>query len=171
MRMRIAASIIAPVLVALAGAAARTAPLPQPSQVTCESIILAARFPYRGSGSRLVLGLVSVPPAYLPQVVPTGRRPWAYTSKSGLVIRGGSSPLHVFVPKAWHTRVRIGWGNGGGSSLRFASCPPSGRDKPGNAYAGGFQLRARSACVPLTFRVGQRSEVVRFGIGRRCPAR
>jgi hypothetical protein len=110
-----------------------------------------------------------VPPVYLEQVVPTGRRPWAYFRKNGLVIRGGSPSVDVLVPRRWRTRVRIGWGDGGGSSLRFASCPPVGQEKPGNAYAGGFHLRTRSACVPLIFRVGQRTETVRFGIGRRCP--
>ena len=38
----------------------------------------------------------------------------------------------------------------------------------GYAYSGGFFLRSRAACVPLVFRVGSRSAVVRFGVGRRC---
>jgi hypothetical protein len=167
--MRIATLIAALALAALGGAAARSAPASPPSSVSCESIILVSRFPHRTGGYRLVLGVVSVPPAYLRQVVPTGRRPWAYFRKNGLVVRGGSPPVDVHVPKAWRARVRIGWGDGGGSSLRFASCPPSGRVKPGNAYAGGFHLRTRSACVPLIFRVRNRTETVRFGIGRRCP--
>lgn len=168
--MRIAALIVAPALAVLAGAAAWSAPAPPPSTVSCETIILDSRFPHRTDGYRLVLGVVSVPPAYLRQVVPTGRRPWAYFRKNGLVIRGGSPPVAVLVPKAWRTRVRIGWGDGGGSSLRFASCPPvGGFKKRGNAYAGGFHLRTSSACVPLIFRVGHRSATVRFGLGRRCP--
>jgi hypothetical protein len=167
--MRIATLIVALGLAALTGAAARSAPAPPPATVSCETIILDSRFPHLGSGYRLVLGVVSVPPAYLRQVVPTGRRPWAYFRKNGLVIRGGSPPVDVHVAKAWRTRVRIGWGDGGGSSLRFASCPPSGREKPGNAYAGGFYLRSPAACVPLIFRVGNRTETVRFGVGRRCP--
>jgi hypothetical protein len=122
-----------------------------------------------------VLGVVSVPPAYLRQVVPTGRRPWRYWRKAALVIRGGSPPVDVVVPKAWRSRVRIGWGGGDewdgrGISVRIAPCPPSGLRKPGNAYAGGFHLRTRSACVPLIFRVGRRTETVRFGLGRPCPA-
>jgi hypothetical protein len=38
----------------------------------------------------------------------------------------------------------------------------------GNAYAGGFYLRAPSACLPLIFTVDGRSTSVRFGIGKRC---
>jgi hypothetical protein len=38
----------------------------------------------------------------------------------------------------------------------------------GFAYAGGFVLRVRAACLPLEFRVGERSAVVRFGLGRKC---
>jgi hypothetical protein len=167
--MRVAVLIVVPALSLLIGAAAQSGSAP-PSTVSCESVILDSRFPHRTEGYRLVLGVVSVPPAYLRQVVPTGRRPWAYFRKNGIVIRGGSPPVDVHVPKGWRTRVRIGWGDGGGSTLRFASCPPPGQRKPGNAYAGGFYLRSRSACVPPIFRVGHRAETVRFGIGRRCPA-
>jgi len=34
--------------------------------------------------------------------------------------------------------------------------------------AGGFLLSSRSVCVPPVFRVGKRSETVRFGLGRHC---
>ena len=37
-------------------------------------------------------------------------------------------------------------------------------------YAGGFYLRSPSACLPLVFRVGRRSETVRFGIGQQFAA-
>lgn len=167
--MPIASLIVALALAALTAAGAGPAPA-APATVSCESIILDSAFPHRTGGYRLVLGVVSVPPAYLEQVVPTGHRPWAYFRKNGLIIRGGSPPVDVLVPGPWRNRVRIGWGDGGGSSLRFASCPPVGQGKPGNAYAGGFHLRTRSACVPLIVRVGQRTQRVRFGIGRRCPA-
>jgi hypothetical protein len=163
----LAALIVVPALAVLSGVAAQSAPAPPASTVSCEPIILDVRFPYPNSGYRVVLGVVSVPPAHLSQVVSTGRRPWPYWRKAGLVIRGGSPPVDIHVPKAWRSRVTIGWGDGGGSSLRIASCPPSG-PKGGNAYAGGFHLRTRSACVPLIFRVGERSKTVRFGVGRRC---
>jgi hypothetical protein len=38
----------------------------------------------------------------------------------------------------------------------------------GYAYAGGFFLRAPSACVPLVLAVGSRRQTVWFGIERRC---
>mgnify|MGYP001047277723 CR=1 FL=1 len=53
------------------------------------------------------------------------------------------------------------------SSLRtIAACPSPAQ--VWNAYAGGFLLRARRECVPLTFTVGRRSQTVRFGLGGSC---
>ena len=141
--------------------------------VPCSESIDLTRFPYLGSfdrrhRSRLVLGAASVPPAYLPQVAPTGETPWTHFSKHGMVVRSGTS-VTVTVPRPWRNRAAIAWGNGGHgvfSSIRFAAC---GSDpSTGNAYAGGFFLRRPSACVPLVFRVGSRSQTVRFGVGRRC---
>jgi hypothetical protein len=120
------------------------------------------------AGYRVVLGVVSVPPAYEPQVVPTGNRPWAFWRKAGLVVRGGAGPVVVSVPQAWRTRAAITWGNAGiVSRLRITPCPAL-PPKVWNAYAGGFYLRSRSACVPLTIRVGRRAQTVRFGLARRC---
>jgi hypothetical protein len=168
--MRIAAVIVALALAALIGAAARPASAPLPSRVSCDSIILGARFPYPTGGYRLVLGVVSVPPAYLPQVISSGRRVWPYWRKAGLVVRADSPSVGIRVAKSWRSRVEISWGNGRGVSLRIASCSSiGGFKKRGNAYAGGFHLRTLAACVPLVFSVGNRSEIVRFGIGRRCP--
>jgi hypothetical protein len=166
--MRIAGLIVALPFTALSGAALGSASAPV-STVSCESIILDSTFPYPSGGYRLVLGVVSVPPAYLQHVVPSGDRRWPYWRKAGLVIRGGAPLVEVRVAHAWRVRVRLGWGDGG-HSLRFEPCPPLGREKRGNAYAGGFQLRTRKACVPLIFRVGDRTETVRFGLGRRCVA-
>lgn len=143
--------------------------------VPCSESIGDPRFPYLGSSQpehrfRLVLDAVSVPPVYLEQTAPTGTRPWTYFSKSGLVVRAGlRQPVVVTIPTAWRDRAAIVWGYGGHgvfSSLRIAGC--AGVSGYGFAYAGGFYLRSRSACVPLIFSVGQRSAVVRFGVGRRC---
>jgi hypothetical protein len=166
--MRIAALITAAAVAALVGVAARWVPSP-PSSVSCESIVLLESEDQAKTGNRVVLGVVSVPPPYLPQTFPRRVEQWRYWTKAGLAVRGGSPPVTVIVPKPWRSRVRIGWGDAGGSSLRFAPCPSYESENPWNGYAGGFFLRARSACVPLIFRVGQRSETVRFGIGRRCP--
>ena len=134
--------------------------------VPCAEIIDTVRFPY--GGYRTVLGSVSVPRPYLAQVVATRERPWAYWRKAGLLVRAGTPAVTVSVASAWRYRAAITWGNDTGvvASLRIAGCP--GPRSVGNAYAGGFYLRARSGCVPLTFRVGRRSATVRFGVGRRC---
>ena len=107
------------------------------------------------------------PPTFL-ETVPTGSTPWRYWSKSGLVIKANSPPVDVSVPLRWRTRVSIGWGDRGGSELRIASCPPSSALGDWNPYTGGFYLRSRAACVPLTFRVGDGTATVRFGVGKRC---
>jgi hypothetical protein len=125
----------------------------------------------RLDGYRIVLGVVSVPPPYLTQVVPTGSQPWRYWRKAGLGIRAGSRPaVMVSVPKAWRKRVAITWGSTGTvGALRIGRCPPPRTAWYG--YAGGFYIRFPSACVPLIFRVGQRTGTVRFGLGRPCPAK
>jgi hypothetical protein len=139
---------------------------PSVQTVPCGEAIDTVRFPY--AGYRTVLGEVGVPGPYLTQVVATRERPWTHWRKAGLLVRAGSPPVTVSVARAWRDRAAITWGNDTGivTSLRIAGCP--GSRSVGHAYAGGFYLRARSACVPLTFRVGRRSATVRFGVGRRC---
>ena len=172
--MRIAVLAVAVAIAALMSVTARSAPSAPGRTVPCDEVIDLTRFPYVGSrdpklGYRQVLGVVSVPPAYLEHVAPTRRRPWAYFSKKGLVVRASREAVTITVPRRWRKRVAIVWrnhGHGVFSSLRIAGC---GADpKVGNAYAGGFYLRARSACVPLIFRVGTRRQAVSFGIGRVC---
>jgi hypothetical protein len=146
--------------------AASAATGPAPPAVRCYSIIGSIGSGH-ADGYRIVLGVASVPPAFLPQVVPTRERPWAYWRKAGLLIRRGTQAVNVSVPPAWRRRVAITWGNSQiVSALRFRPCPIAG--KTWNAYAGGFYLRSRTACVPLIFRAGRRTAVVRFGVGRRC---
>jgi hypothetical protein len=165
--MRFALVIVALAIAGFAAVVARSAPSAPPATVKCDRIILRVGSGHAG-GYRVVLGVVSVPQAYRPQVVPTGRLPWSYWSKAGLVIRGGSPPVTVSVPKAWRNRAAITWGNTGiVNTLRIGSCPPW-ESKVWNAYAGGFLLRSRSACVPLIFRVGKRSATVRFGLAQAC---
>ena len=140
---------------------------PGPLVVRCESIVQPGGG-FSWKPERVVLGVAAVPPAYIPQTVETGSEPWRYWSKSGLVIKANSPPVDVSVPSRWRARVSIGWGNRNGSHLRFAPCPPSSALGDWNPYTGGFHLRSRAACVPLTFRVGDRSATVRFGVGKRC---
>lgn len=148
-----------------AAASALSAPTPT---VTCDKIVGSAAEAEPG-GYRIVLGVVSAPPAHLPQVVRAGTRHWPYVRKAGIRVRGGSLPVYVTVPRAWRDRVAVSWGNSGTTStLRIARCPPSEDAKPWNAYSGGFLLRTRAACVPLLFQVGNRRATVRFGLGRHC---
>jgi hypothetical protein len=142
--------------------------------VPCFEIIDHPQFPYVGGPDpryryRTVLGAVSAPPAYLEQMVRVDEEPWRYWRKAGLVVRAGGPTVTVSVPMTWRKRAAITWGYGGTgihSVLRFPSC---GSDPTsGNAYAGGFFLRAPSACLPLIFRVGARTATLRFGLGRRC---
>jgi hypothetical protein len=174
MRLQITVFCATVGLVCAAGVMASAASPTAGRTVPCRESILGTKFPYVGSSRpqyryRLVLGAVSVPPAYLAQVVSTGETPWAYWRKTGLVVRAGGQAVSISVPPAWRKRAAITWGNGGNGvfdSLRIAGCP--GGPARGLAYAGGFYLRSPSACLPLVFRVGRRSETIRFGIGRHC---
>jgi hypothetical protein len=158
--------------VAAQGAPATAADRPQRT-VPCSEIIKTTRFPYLGNSrpryqSRLVLGAVSVPPAYL-QTNPTQETPWRYFAKHGIVVKSGTS-VTITVPPAWRNRVGITWGNNVHRvfhTIRIAAC--SAIPKQGFAYAGGFYLRSPSACAPLVLTVGGRRQTVSFGIGRRCP--
>jgi hypothetical protein len=163
MRLAALTTVLGLALVTIATAAPVGAPT-----VTCQSIIVpGGSFEWRPR--RVVLGVVAVPPAYIPQTVASGSSRWPYWSKSGIVVRADSAPVTVTVPSAWRRRAAIGWGNvDAAASLRFATCPDSSSLRGWNPYSGGFLLRARAACVPLTFRVGDRSATVRFGVGKRC---
>jgi hypothetical protein len=155
-------------LLAATALASAAKPAAQPT-VSCDQIILRVASG-RAGGYRVVIGVVSVPPAFLPQVVRDRTTPWPFWRKAGLVVRGNAPPVVVSVPQAWRERAAITWGDSGiVSALRIAPCRAD-RPKVWNAYAGGFYLRSRSACVPLVFRVGRREQTVRFGLGRRCPA-
>lgn len=152
----------------LALAAVATAGPGRAPTVSCEDIIVpGGAFEWRPK--RVVLGVVAVPPAYIPQTVESGGGRWPYWSKAGMVVQAESAPVTVTVPDAWRRRAAIGWGNvDAAANLRFASCPDSSSLRGWNPYSGGFLLRARSVCVPLTFRVGSRIATVRFGVGKRC---
>ena len=151
---------------ALVVLAARTGPTAAPT-VPCHDIIGQVNSG-RVDGYRIVLGVVSVPRPRLQAPVHVSSRPWIYWTKAGINVRAGRVPVRILVPRRWRRREAITWGNETGivSALRIAPCPSP--PKVWNAYSGGFYLRSRSACVPLTFCVGERSRTVRFGIGIRC---
>jgi hypothetical protein len=135
--------------------------------VGCANVIGRPANPFTG-GYRRVLGVVAAPPAYTPQVVRNAQGRWRWWEKAGMVVRAGRSPLTISVPAAWRRRAAITWGNGlpAASTLRIAACP----SPPGawNAYAGGFVMTTRGACIPLVFTVGHRRATVRFGIRVHC---
>ena len=172
-RVPIIAATFALALAAVAAASSRSLAPSAPRHVPCGEIIDATKWPYLGNRDpryryRSVLRVVAVPPAYMSQVVHLRDGVWPYWRKAGLVVRAGRGPVTVSIPPAWRKRAAITWGGNTGivSSLRIALC---GSDSSqGNAYAGGFYLRSRSACLPLIFRAGRRSTTVRFGLGRRC---
>jgi hypothetical protein len=173
MTMRYALAAAAAALAAAAGCTASSegttavqAAAP-PMRVGCDQIIGRAARPF-ADGYRRVLGVVAAPPAYIPQVVRSADARWPFWEKAGMVVRAGAQPVDVSVPANWRGRAAITWGNGrpSVSAIRFTPCPsPSG---VWNAYAGGFLLGTRGACVPLVFQVGRERQVVRFGIRVRC---
>jgi hypothetical protein len=171
--MRFSAAFLVMGVAVLTGMTASSASSAEGRTVPCSDIIHYTKFPYIGDRRpeyryRQLLGLVSVPPAFMQQVVPTGQRPWAYWHKQGLVIGATKKTVTVAVPKSWRKRAAITWGNGVRpvGSLKFEAC--GGSPKIGHAYAGGFLLRSPSACVPLIFSVGRRASTVRFGVGQKC---
>lgn len=135
--------------------------------VTCDKIILTSAHPFH-EGTRRVLGVIAAPPAYISQVIRHPGEQWPYGEKAGLGVRAGSGPITITVPTAWRSRVAIAWGNitTDAGSVQIAACPPSAN--VWDIYAGGFSLRHRSECFPLTFSVDQKTSTVWFGLGRRC---
>ena len=169
----IVAATFALALAAVAAASSWSPAQSASRRVPCSEVIDVTKWPYLGNRDpryryRSVLRVASVPPAYMSQIVHLRDGAWPYWRKAGLVVRASRGPVTVSIPLAWRKRAAITWGGNTGiaSSLRIARC---GSDPShGNAYAGGFYLRSRSACLPLIFRAGSRSTTVRFGLGRRC---
>ena len=136
--------------------------------VRCNEVVLHSKTG-SGSGYRAVLGAVSAPPRYIPRIVTdASSAPFSHWSKAGLWIRAGNTVVTVSLPKEWQGKARIVWGAPGtpATAVRFGPCPSEVATWDG--YAGGFLLRAKSACLPLIFSVGDRRTTLRFGVGQRC---
>jgi hypothetical protein len=121
--------------------------------------------------SRVVLGVVSVPPARIQRATPdSSASPWKDFSKYGLEIHTGSKPVAVSVPAEWRKRVATTWGSVVPfSRVRFQACHhPGGLSGQWNGYAGSFCLNVHAECVPLTVAVGRRSQTVHVGVGTSC---
>lgn len=163
------ADVSKPLVIALASplvlAAATIAPAAGPPTVSCDSAAMFAHPQKPTAGDRVLFDRVAVPPGFLQQVVRV-EGPWAFWRKAGLLVRAGTRGVSVTVPRRWRDRAAIEWGDSGTTSgLRIAPCtrPPN----RWNVYTGGFYLR-EPGCVPLLVRVGNRTKLVHFGVGRRC---
>jgi hypothetical protein len=120
------------------------------------------------SGYRIVLGDVAVPPAYVGPMMPNGNGPWRYFRNAIFGVKGDSPPVTLSVPGSQQHEAAIDLEVGGlGHIFHIPGCPPS---YVWHATLGGFYLKAPTACLPLTVRVGQQSATVVFGLGRHCPA-
>jgi hypothetical protein len=144
-------------LVCAAGVMASAASPTPGRTVPCRESIDGTKFPYVGSSRprdryRLVLGTVSVPPAYLAQVVSTGETPWAYWRKAGLVVRAGGQAVSISVPLAWRERAAITWGNGGNGVFDSPHCGlprrPSSRTCLRGRLLSPLAVSLSAACLP-----------------------
>jgi len=175
-RLALAASLVLAAIVVAVGvraltssgepAASRSATSPAAApQVACANTVGSQSKP--SPGQRIVLGTVQLSPRRLPGQPKRlkGTSVLPYSAKYGLLLRAGGPPVVLAVPTAWRGRAGILWG---GSTprpvVRFPSCP--GADW--QAFAGGFRLKDRSACVPLDVRAGARQAHIRIGIGHAC---
>jgi hypothetical protein len=139
---------------------------PRGPVVGCGDVILNFDSGSRDGYRPVLDGAVSVPPAYIGQVVRSDVRAWPFWEKAGLLVHAGRGPVDVLVPVPARGRAAVGWGDAArrpGHALRIDRCPGTGW----NVYAGGFFLKRRRGCVPVTFRVGARRTTVTFGLRRR----
>jgi hypothetical protein len=135
--------------------------------VSCNNVIASTRKP--DSEERLMLGSFGAPPPRIQRAANGQGHGWQYFAKNGVEVEAGSLPVTVSVARTFRHRAAISWGNAQPivQTVRFASCRATATRW--DAYAGGFFLHSRTACVPLVVRVGSRSKTVRVGIGKSCP--
>jgi hypothetical protein len=168
---RIGIALIATVAIAAAGVTmSPSAAQPRASpRVPCSDVI-SQQASGTADGNRVVLGLVSVPPARIEHGVTSGIAAWKYFSKWGMAIRSHTA-VTVSVPRGWRSRVAVTWGASTAiaASIHFAPCRSTAtRSRPWNSYPGGFFMDTPTTCVPLRITVGHHSRTLRFGIGRNC---
>jgi hypothetical protein len=123
------------------------------------------------AGFRPVLDQVAVSPEFIPGSSPlqeSGLGTFRYFAKIGINVRkGGRDEVEVRIPRKWRSRIAISWGNAAPpvASVTFDRCPGSTKWA---GYAGGFFVNA-PVCAPFIVRVGQRTQILRVGVGVRCP--
>jgi hypothetical protein len=150
----------------LASAPQASARQTQVSVVSCGNVIASARKP--DSDERIVLGSFGAPPHRIQRAANGRGNGWQYFAKTGVEVKAGSGPATVSIAPALRHRAAISWGNALPivQTVRFTSCRETATHW--DAYAGGFFLRSRTACVPLVVTVGSRSRTVRVGVGKSC---
>lgn len=127
-------------------------------------------------GYRTVLGKVGVGPERYPGTPHLAPQigPFRYDAKEGLWVLTGSPLVTVSVPSAWRTHAALYWEGVTQASvgvlystIKVAPC----RAPPAHTWVGfgGGIYVTKPSCVPLRVTVGQRSAVVRFGLGVSCP--
>ena len=159
--MRVMLSTIGVALLALVSVAADAAPPPQ--SVPCAGVVLRPKTLDRSH--RIVLDRVAFPGTRVWQTAST-HSSLPYSSKALVFVRPGRSAVTISVPLAWRDRAAISWGGTTAThTLRFPSCPT--REARWNGWNGLFYVQA-PACVPLHISVGQRSAMLRLGIGNAC---
>lgn len=164
--MRIAV-LAAAVALAATGAAAAPAAQGASRTVTCADIVGPTRPRYADPWhvaleSAAIRGVVAAP------VRAKGK--WPFRSATGLIVRGYAAPLVVSVAPAWRRRAAIALGDvPAGASVRVSSCRAANDRKAWNAFAGALYVRSRRDCVPLVFRIGNRVQTLRIGVGGACP--
>ena len=150
----------------VASASPASARQPKVSVVSCDNVIASGRKP--DSQERVVLGSFGAPPRRIQRAANGQGNGWNYFAKSGVEVKAGIGPVTVSVAPALRHRAAIAWGNALPivQTVRFTSCRATATRW--DAYAGGFFLSSRTACVPLLVTVGSRSETIRVGIGKSC---
>jgi hypothetical protein len=119
-----------------------------------------------GPGNRTVLGDVVVPPGQIDMLL-NGDGVWRYWQDATFLVRGGSPPVTISVPRPYQAKAAIDLEvNGIGSTFHLTAC--QNRDA-WTIATGGFYLKVPAACVPLRVQAGAKSATVWFGLGERCP--
>lgn len=118
-------------------------------------------------GSRLVIGLVAAPPAYLGAMTPNGNGPWRYWTKTAFGVWGDSPPVTVSVPPGWQQTAAIDREKDGfGTTVRFPTCPPHSM---WNFSITGIYLKTPHACLPLDITAAGETARIWVGLGQHCP--
>jgi hypothetical protein len=162
------AVLAAALVLAAAGAAAAPAPAAGSRTVTCRDVVgpTRPRFAHPWQMALESAAIRNIAPK--PTRVKSGS--WRFRSPTGIIVRGYAPPLLVSVAPGWRGRAAIALGRvAPGVAVRIATCRAANDGKAWNAYRGALYVRAHRDCVPLVFRMGNRVQTLRVGVGAPCP--